>query len=71
MYKQISPSLNFGGDGGGLIYCFDLRPGKEQHVFLIGEFEADVDPDVYNKLIYEGTTLTDSIQRFINNEITY
>jgi DNA-binding NtrC family response regulator len=28
-YKNIPQSLNFGGDDGGIIYCFDLRPGKE------------------------------------------
>jgi hypothetical protein len=68
LYTHIPQSIIFGGDGGGLIYCFDLMPGKDRRVFVTSEQEAWFDPDVYNHLRYEGTTLTDTIQRIINNE---
>jgi hypothetical protein len=68
LYTYIPESLIFGGDGGGIIYCFDLRPGKDKRVFFTSEQEAWFEPNVYNVLRYEGTTLTDTIQRIINNE---
>ena len=68
LYTHIPQSLIFGGNGGGVIYCFDLRPGKDKQVFFVSEQDAWFNPDVYNKLWYQGTTLTDTIQRIINNE---
>lgn len=68
LYKYIPQSLIFGGDGGGTIYCFDLRPGKEQAVFFIREEEAGYEPNAYNYVVFNGTTLTDTIQRIVNNE---
>jgi len=68
LYKHIPQSLVFGGDGGGTIYCFDLRLDKGQSVFFIREEDAGYDPNAYNNLVFTGTTLTDTIQRIVNNE---
>lgn len=68
LYRYIPRSLVFGGDGGGTIFCFDLRPGKEQRVFFTREEEAGYEPEVYSRLVFEGTTLTDTIERVLNNE---
>lgn len=68
LYKFIPQSIVFGGDGGGTIYCFDLRAGKEQHVFFIREEDAGYEPDAYSNIVFNGTTLTDTLQRIVNNE---
>ncbi|SFW12325.1 SMI1/KNR4 family protein [Chitinophaga sancti] len=68
LYKYIPQSLIFGGDGGGTIYCFDLRPDKGQQVFFIREEDAGYEPNAYSNIVFSGTTLTDTIQRIVNNE---
>lgn len=68
LYKYIPQSIIFGGDGGGTIYCFDLRAGQGQHVFFIREEDAGYDPDAYKNIVFNGTTLTDTLQRIVNNE---
>jgi cell wall assembly regulator SMI1 len=68
LYKFIPQSLIFGGDGGGTIYCFDLRPDKGQQVFFIREEDAGYDPNAYSNVVFNGTTLTDTLKRIVNNE---
>jgi hypothetical protein len=68
LYKYIPQSIIFGGDGGGTIYCFDMRADQEQHVFFIREEDAGYVPDAYNNVVFNGTTLTDTLQRIVNNE---
>lgn len=68
LYKYIPQSLIFGGDGGGTIYCFDLRPGQGKQVFFIREEDAGYDPNAYSNIVFSGTTLTDTMYRIINNE---
>lgn len=68
LYKFIPQSLVFGGDGGGTIYCFDLRADKGQAVFFIREEDAGYEPNAYNYVVFNGSTLTDTIQRIVNNE---
>lgn len=67
-YAYIPESLIFGSDGGGTVYCFDLRPGKDHAVFFIRHEDASSDPDAYNYVRYNGPGLSDTIARILNNE---
>lgn len=68
LYEYIPQSLVFGSDGGGTLYCFDLRPGMDKRVFFIREEYSRSDPDAYEQLTFQGSTLTDLIQRIIDNQ---
>lgn len=67
-YEYIPASVIFGSDGGGTIYCFDLRPGKDQSVFFIRHEISSSEPDAYEHIEFEGTTFTDTVRRVLNNE---
>ena len=68
LYTRVPRSLIFGGDGGGVLFAFDLRPGRGQRVFAVLEDDARAAPDAYARLVFEGTTLTDLVQRLVNGE---
>ena len=61
-YKNIPNSLIFGGDGGGTLYCHDLRNEKAT-IFFVKEDNID-----YEKSIFRSSTLTSTILKIINNE---
>lgn len=67
-YEYIPESLIFGSDGGGTVYCFDLRPGKDHAVFFIRHENSSSDPDAYDHVRYNGPSLSDTIARILNNE---
>ena len=62
LYINIPKALIFGGDGGGTLYCFDLRIDPHP-VFFVREDEIS-----YDDAIYKAASLTDTIQKVINNE---
>ncbi len=68
LYTLVPQSLIFGGDGGGVLFAFDLRPGRAQRVFAILQEDACFSPDAYERLLFEGSTLTDLLERIINGE---
>ena len=62
LYENIPESLIFGGDGGGTLYCYDLRYEKPS-IFFVRE-----DNIGYEKIIYNSPTLTETILKIVNNE---
>lgn len=67
-YKYIPASIIFGSDGGDILFCFDLRPGKEHAVFFISQENAATEPDAYEHIVFEGSSFSDTVQRVLNNE---
>jgi cell wall assembly regulator SMI1 len=67
-YEYIPESLIFGSDGGGTVYCFDLRPGKDHAVFFIRHEDSSSEPDAYDHVRYNGPGLSATIARILNNE---
>jgi hypothetical protein len=66
LYKKIPQSLIFGADGGGTLYCYDLRSKNEEgsyNVFLVREDDIG-----YEKMIFQSPSLTDTILRIIDGE---
>ncbi len=62
LYENIPETLIFGGDGGGKIYCFDLR-NDDKGVLIYNE-----DTDGYDDKVNSATSLTDLVKRIIGNE---
>ena len=62
LYENIPQSLIFGADGGGTLYCYDLRL-ETPTIFFVREDDIN-----YEKIIYEALTLTDTILKITNNE---
>jgi hypothetical protein len=66
LYEKIPQSLIFGGDGGGTLYCYDLRSTDSEegyNVFFVREDDIG-----YDKIIYQSPSLTDMVLRIIDNE---
>ena len=66
LYKGIPESLIFGGDGGGTLYCYDLRTKDEKGsygVFLVKEDDA-----LYDEIYYRTSSLTELLRHIVNNE---
>jgi len=66
LYENIPHSLIFGGDSGGIIYCYDLRSKNSQgsyDVFLVYE-----DDSQYDKSFFRTSSLTDMVDRIVKNE---
>lgn len=66
LYEEIPESLIFGGDGGGTLYCYDLRRKNDRgsyDVFLVKEDEA-----FYDKIFFRTSSLSELIERIVNNE---
>ena len=68
LYTHVPQSLIFGGDGGGVLFAFDLRPGRGQRVFAVLEEDTRAAPDAWERLVFEGTTLTDLVERIVAGE---
>ena len=66
LYENIPQSLIFGGDGGGTVYCFDLR--SENSLDSYDVFFVREDDTGYDKAIFRTPSLTDTVLKIINNE---
>lgn len=62
LYENIPGTLIFGGDGGGSIYCFDLR-NDDKKVIVFRE-----DTDGYDDLVNSVGSLTEMVMGIIKNE---
>jgi hypothetical protein len=64
LYESIPQSLIFGADGGGTLYCYDLRSKNNNgsyNVFFVREDEIS-----YEKMIFRSPSLTDTISQIIH-----
>jgi hypothetical protein len=66
LYQDIPQSMIFGGDGGGTLYCYDLRSVNSQGSYNI--FFVREDDIGYDKIIFQSPSLTDTVFKIINNE---
>jgi len=66
LYENIPQSLIFGGDGGGTVYCYDLRTKNDKgnyDVFFVKEEEA-----YYDKIFFRTSSLTELVEKIVKNE---
>ena len=66
LYEHIPETLIFGGDGGGTLYCYDLRTKNSEgayDVILVKEDEA-----VYERIFFRTSSLSELVQDIVNNE---
>jgi SMI1 / KNR4 family (SUKH-1) len=65
-YEEIPEVLFFGGDGGGTMYCYDLRAKNDHGTYDVVFVKEDA--GTYDRIFFRSPSLTDVVTRIVNNE---